>query len=77
LRIKTRALRRNPDSGEFEDTCGFHEEDTKGLDFVFIYTPYPVRETTQVFRFFYYRSTVILSMEIIDLAPVVKFQCEF
>ena len=39
LRIETRALRRNPDLGEFEDTCGFQEEDTEGLDSVLRDTP--------------------------------------
>jgi hypothetical protein len=39
LRIETRALRRNPDSSEFEDTCGSQEEDTEGLDSVLRDTP--------------------------------------
>ena len=39
FRIETKALRRNPNSGEFEDTCGFQEEDTEGLDSVLRDTP--------------------------------------
>jgi hypothetical protein len=39
LRIETRALRRNPDSGEFKDTCGFREVDIEGLDSVLRDTP--------------------------------------